>query len=631
MSNRSRRSRSHLRALRVVGSRTCAVAAILVVTVSLASAQSVSRVSVSATGAQANADNQFAAVSQNGSVVAYASEASNLVPNDQNGIRDVFVHDRVSGAVWRASVSSSGVEGIFASSAPALSADGMVTAYESQAFNLVPDDTNGNTDVFVHDRMTITTTRVSVDANNNQGNQLSGGSRISADGLWVAFSSRASNLVPGDGNGRQDVFLKDLTTGAIRLVSLSSTGEQANNDCTLPSVSGNGRLIAWQSAATNLVPGDTNNQSDVFVHDRDTFTTVRVSVSSNGEQADGGSTRPSISADGRYVTFQSLASNLVAGDTNGVSDIFVHDLLTGSTTVRSEALGCSLSNGPSAAPAVSGDGLVVAFQSGATNLVTGDTNNATDIFVFDRSLVNIDLIQPTVGSESGNDIVRIFGTGFIGSTTTTITFGGVPATLIDISATFLRVRTPPGTGTVDVALSNSIGCVTAGQRFRYVPAEIAARFGNVNLGFGEREDVLLVNGSAGDFSRNVFVAVSSPIQVDVLAPTTTATARFVMYGWVGIPDASTLTPHPRGIGSTVFPTPVIGGAPQPVKIWNNLGFRGTLGQPGCPSMPAPSILVFLRRGAPSPVVGTLQGFIQDPGSIIAEGVSITNAVVLHVQ
>jgi archaellum component FlaF (FlaF/FlaG flagellin family) len=174
--------------------------------------------------------------------------------------------------------------------------------------------------------LTATTERASVDSSGIQGNRNSGNPSISADGRYVAFDSAATNLVPGDTNGLVDVFVHDRQTGRTTRVSVDSKEIQGNNASWEPSISADGRYVAFDSAATNLVPGDTNYVVDVFVHDRQTGQTTRVSVDSNGIQANQESVGlVGISADGRYVAFDSYATNLVPGDTNDLVDVFVHD------------------------------------------------------------------------------------------------------------------------------------------------------------------------------------------------------------------------------------------------------------------------------------------------------------------
>ena len=328
------------------------------------------------------------AISANGRFVAFDSTASNLVRGDTNHRRDVFVYDRLTGRTERVSVSSQGKQGNGESDCNGISADGRFVLFESNASNLVPGDTNGSWDVFVRDRLKGTTKRVSVSSSGKQGNDWSVDAFISADGHFVAFDSYASNLVPGD-NRQRGAYVHDLQTGTTQQVSLSSTGEQANKTSYADAISGDGQFVVFTSSASNLVPGDTNSQEDVFVRDRLTNTTERVSVASDGQQAQGESdinsiSSNNISADGRLVAFQSNASNLVAGDTNHSWDVFVRDRLTGTTERVSVSSDGEQGNSNSYLEAISPDGRFVVFHSKASNLVTGDTNNSSDVFVYDR-------------------------------------------------------------------------------------------------------------------------------------------------------------------------------------------------------------------------------------------------------
>jgi Tol biopolymer transport system component len=340
-----------------------------------------SRVSVRSNGHQATGDSYLPSISAGGRFVAFTSGASNLVPGDTNGMEDAFVHDRQTGTTRRVSLRSNGDQANHNSYLPSISADGRFVAFHSDASNLLPGDTNNKTDVFVHDRTTGTTRRVSVRSNGDQATGYSYAPAISGDGRFVAFYSNASNLVPGDTNGKTDVFVHDRKTAKTSRVSVRSNGHQANGDSFVPAISGNGRYVAFVSNATNLAPGDTNNRPDVFVHDRRTGKTSRVSVRSNGAQSDGYSIIASISADGRYVAFSSYASNLVPGDTNGKTDVFVHDRKTAKTARVSVRFNGHQANGDSFDPAISANGRYVAFPSYASNLVPGDTNGTSDVFV----------------------------------------------------------------------------------------------------------------------------------------------------------------------------------------------------------------------------------------------------------
>jgi Tol biopolymer transport system component len=236
-----------------------------------------------------------------------------------------FVHDRQTGITERVSVDSAGNEGNSLSGSPAISADGRFVAFQSSASNLVTGDTNGWSDIFVHDRQTGITERVSVDSAGNQGNAGSWYPAIRADARYVAFESEATNLVPGDNNGWFDIFVHDRQTGITERVSVDSAGNQGNGSSRDPAISADGRYVAFQSCASNLVTGDTNGRADTFVHDRQTGITERVSVDSAGNEGNSFSQEVHVSADGRFVAFASEASNLVPGDNNGWFDILVHD------------------------------------------------------------------------------------------------------------------------------------------------------------------------------------------------------------------------------------------------------------------------------------------------------------------
>jgi Tol biopolymer transport system component len=349
------------------------------------------RVSVDSSGREANNESYDGHLSANGRYVAFMSEATNLVPGDTNLAEDVFVHDRASGTTERVSVASNGTEANGDSYLPSISADGRYVAFVSTATNLVTGDTNQSADMFVHDRLTGITERVSVNSNGGQASGLWVGDdacQISADGRYVAFVTDLSTLVPGDTNGVPDAFVHDRRTGTTERVSVSSTGtqQQYNSDydqvaCCL---SADGRYVAFNSPASNLVPGDTNGALDVFVRDRQSGTTERVSVSTSGLGGNLASGWSSISDDGRYVAFWSSASNLVPGDTNGFSDVFVRDRRAGTTELVSIGVGSGQGNSYAYPPWISGEGRFVAFSSDAANLVPGDTNGTHDAFVRDR-------------------------------------------------------------------------------------------------------------------------------------------------------------------------------------------------------------------------------------------------------
>jgi Tol biopolymer transport system component len=341
------------------------------------------RVSVSSAEAEANGDSDHPSVSTDGRYIAFHSAAPNLVAGDTNGRVDVFLRDRVLGTTIRVSVSDAEAQSNGDSGYPSISADGRYIAFESVANNLVTGDTNGRKDVFVRDRVLGTTIRVSRSTGGTQGNADSQAASISASGRYVAFHSLANNLVGGDTNGTYDVFVRDTSVGATTRASLSSAEAQANSGSMWPSISADGRYVAIQSDASNLVAGDTNAVSDIFVRDRTAGTTARVSLGDDEAQADDTCGNPSISATGRWVAFDSYAKNLVPGGAPGFGDVYVRDTVAGTTQQASVSTSEVPGDGGSYGPQISANGRYTAFYSLAANL-TADSNLTWDIFLRDR-------------------------------------------------------------------------------------------------------------------------------------------------------------------------------------------------------------------------------------------------------
>jgi Tol biopolymer transport system component len=341
------------------------------------------RVSVSSSGHQANAGSRWPSISANGRFVALESFASNLVAGDTNQASDVFVHDRLTGKTQRISVTSSGEEGDGDSRRPSISGNGGLIAFDSAASNLVPGDTNGVADVFVHDMTSGETERISVSTDGKQGSGSSQRASISADGETVAFMSWASNLVPAYSARRWRIYVRARLTGVTEGASVSSSGVQADNWSDWASISADGRFVAFRSGATNLVPRRTSAGHDVFVRDRLARKTECVSMSSLGVPPNGRCGRPAINADGRFVAFASGASNLVKGDTNGSLDVFLRDRHKASTERVSVSSAGEQGNMASWPVSISANGRAVAFTSRASNLVPSDTNAAMDVFVRD--------------------------------------------------------------------------------------------------------------------------------------------------------------------------------------------------------------------------------------------------------
>jgi len=352
---------------------------------------SVERVSVTSAGAQSfTGIPNGPSITDDGRYVAFHSDANDLVAGDTNTVIDVFLRDRQAGTTTRISFDSSGVEANGASYAPAISGNGQVVAFQSDATNLVPNDTNGVADVFVRDLVADTTTRVSVATG---GTQAGGGGEVfdvwtpslalSNDGRYVFFASNKTDLVAGDTNNQSDVFRHDRQTGATIRVSVSSGGGQGNGPSFSPSASGDGRYVAFGSNASSLVIGDTTG-GDAFVRDITLGVTTRVSVINHGGELSQDSGSPSISADGRYVAFHSFDDLIVPGDTNQSFDVFIRDRETATTLrVSVKADGQQGGMGNAFYPSLSDDGAFVAYLSFAPNLVAGDTNNTHDVFVAD--------------------------------------------------------------------------------------------------------------------------------------------------------------------------------------------------------------------------------------------------------
>jgi Tol biopolymer transport system component len=386
------------------------------------------RVSIASSGAQANGRSTMPSISADGRFVAFISEASNLVSGDTNHLPDIFVRDRQAHTTERVNIASDGRQANDATYDPTISDDGHFVAFSSFATNLVSDDTNGSSDVFVHDRQTRITKKVSVSTDGSPGNGTS--SSISTSGRFVVFSSSAS-MVSGDKNQTLDIYIHDLQTGSTERVSAAGDPEpypNPYNDPWNPIVSSDGRFAVFSSAfwpVAGLVvrdrlagilepvqptcPQDLNWDcawlraksitSDgryvafyneigglgVYVYDRQAGITENLAETLDGSWEYHKSGYASGSRDMRYVAFHSWSSSLVFGDTNNHTDVFVRDRITRKTTLVSLSNSSNQGNGDSFAPSISANGRYVAFVSEADDLVSGDTNQQPDIFIRDRS------------------------------------------------------------------------------------------------------------------------------------------------------------------------------------------------------------------------------------------------------
>ena len=390
-------------------------------------------VSVDSQGRQSPDGQNFAPdISSDGRWVTFDSDADSFVAGDTNERTDIFVRDVRSGRTSRVSVSSKGGQADDHSFTPSISGDGRWVTFVSDATNLVPGDTNGDTDAFLHDRRTGRTVRLSValDGRETEGGDspaISANGRyvvynvakplrsigtdedldgtfvydtrtgkrqripwiggedmtISGDGRLIAFSSETRDLVAKDTNRKYDCFVYDRKTRKMRLVSVDDKGRQGNGESTGPVISANGRFVAFASTASNLVRGDTNKVDDVFVRDLKTGRTTRASFTAKGRQTNGASGGPVLSADGRYLVYLSSADIVgLSGLNPTVFDVILVDRRTSTVARVNVAPGGAGADGPTTSfPAISGDGRHVAFGSRASNLVAGDTNGRDDVFV----------------------------------------------------------------------------------------------------------------------------------------------------------------------------------------------------------------------------------------------------------
>ena len=409
------------------------------------------RVSVDSSGAQAIYDSGPSSISGDGRFVAFASRAPNLVPGDTNGTIDAFVHDRVTGVTTRESLKTNGAQFLAIVYATVISFDGSIVAFADSAggvyvrdrvaattvcastnasgrkkeavdmaissdgdwiayaskFAIVPYDSNGFFDVYVYERATGIKTLVSSSAAGTLADDDSASGflsiSLSSDGRFVAFDSKATNLVPGDTNGAQDVFVRDRVLGTIERVNLDPSGNQLTTSSLIPAISGDGRYVAFCSFDSQIVPGDTNGKADIFVRDRWLGRNERVSVDSHGGEGNGHSLQARITPDGRFVAFQTMSANLLApGLTNGCC---LRDRLLGTTTALVASDGSAVF-----VEGLSADARDICFTSSSSILVPNDTNSLADVFVLERA-PQAPLAFCTVGTSANGCVASMSATG----------------------------------------------------------------------------------------------------------------------------------------------------------------------------------------------------------------------------
>jgi Tol biopolymer transport system component len=342
----------------------------------------------SGTGTASSASCENPAMDSSGGVVAFNSNAAGLVTGDTNGKQDVFVRELGTLTTTRVSVKEGGTEGDGDSTDPSLSGDGRFVAFASTASNLITGDGNGTMDIFVHDQQLGTTLRISFAPGGGDAHGDSSEPAFSRDGTHLAFSTTAADVLPGDGNGKKDIYVVTLAagvpTGEVKRATLSDSGVEVNADATAPALSGDGRFVAFYSSG-HFAAGDGTANTDIFVKDMVTGSVDLVSVNSSGAQANNNSSLPKISANGQQVLFRSLAGNLVAGgDVNGPlnGDVYLRDRGAATTIKISVSFLGDGGNGDAYPGDLSGDGTHAVFFGTDTNLVQlQDKNNDTDVWV----------------------------------------------------------------------------------------------------------------------------------------------------------------------------------------------------------------------------------------------------------
>jgi hypothetical protein len=358
-------------------------------------------------------------ISTDGRYIVFYLGAANLDSSDTDFNSDVYVYDQDSGSlklVSRKSASAGGAKGNGNSSYPSISGDGCCVAFQSSAYNLVSEDPSSLDDVYVYDLNSDTVeliSRKSASAGGAKGNSYSNRPSISEDGRYVAFISLSTNLDSADTDGGYDVYVYDRVDDTVELVSRQSAvngGAKSNSASYDPVISGDGRYVSFYSTATNLDSADTDALSDIYIYDRDTDTlelASRQSASAGGAKGNNHSLVPSISKDGRYVSFQSAATNLDSTDTDALSDIYIYDRDTDVLELasrKSATAGGAKGNGSSFMPSINVDGRYVAFMSVSTNLDPADTDSIRDIYVYDRLTQTQSLMSKGASGVKGNSI-----------------------------------------------------------------------------------------------------------------------------------------------------------------------------------------------------------------------------------
>jgi uncharacterized repeat protein (TIGR01451 family) len=443
------------------------------------------KISVGPNGEQADQRSFDPAVSANGRYVSFISYATNLVPGDtnredyvDNGL-DVFLYDWVTNTLKRVTLTWDGKQ-IDGNNVGFITPDASHVVFSSNGINVESSPSNGDrlSAIYIRNLQTGAIERITKAPDGSYPNDIVVGAQPSYDGRFIVYLSDATNLVT-DTNGVRDVMLYDRQTQQTILVSKPIGGGQSNGTSSPAVISSDGRYIAFRSFASNLVPGDTNGQSDIFVYDRVLSTMELVSVSSTGALGNGESKDPAICGNGRFVSFTSVATNLVPLAHNGQRQVYVHDRVTGTTTLVT-GTDTFMGNGKAHRSTLSADCSTIGFSTEASNMIANDNNGMRDLFVADV-LVPADLANSTVtafgGFAAGSEVTYTFKLENMGTETAVVTFNSP----IPVNTTYLS-------GSVSGASYN--GSANAVQWSGNIPGE-----GEVTISY-----TVTVNPSLMDFT-----------------------------------------------------------------------------------------------------------------------------------